>query len=160
MFLQVNLSSKEIREAYLDALNSHESGGTDWAIFTYEGGTNDLKAQGTGDGGLEELEEEFTDGWIQYAFMRVADPNVRRRFSLFTIDADILAEQYPEIRTDQSVWRWCPVAKKSCFIPTRVWRPVLKGPHVVTSVRNEVRLLPPSSSSPVLPLYLCKTAFQ
>ncbi|KAJ8090649.1 actin binding protein [Marasmius tenuissimus] len=58
----MNLYSTEISEAYLDVLNSHETGGTDWAIFTYEGGTNDLKVQGTGDRGLEELEEEFSDG--------------------------------------------------------------------------------------------------
>lgn len=36
--------------------------GIDWAIFAYEKGTNDLKVQSTGNGGLEELEEEFSDG--------------------------------------------------------------------------------------------------
>jgi len=61
--------------------------------LTYEKGSNDLKVQATGDGGLEELEEEFSDGRyvgqispssfdierplrIQYAFVRVKDPNV------------------------------------------------------------------------------------
>lgn len=90
---QVNLSSKEIANAYQDVIN----GELDWAIFTYEGGTNDLKVQSTGGGGLEDLEEEFSDGRcvfhtirfddpsqnlfdhslrIQYAFARVIDPNV------------------------------------------------------------------------------------
>lgn len=59
MSLQVNLSSQEIKQAYEDVVNAH---GIDWAIFTYEKGTNDLKVQATGDGGLEELEEEFSDG--------------------------------------------------------------------------------------------------
>lgn len=59
MSLQINLSSREIANAYQDVLNDR---GIDWAIFTYEGGTNDLKVQGTGNGGLEELEEEFSDG--------------------------------------------------------------------------------------------------
>jgi hypothetical protein len=59
MSLQVNLSSRDINDAYLNVLNSR---GIDWALFTYEGGTNDLKVQSTGDGGLEELEEEFSDG--------------------------------------------------------------------------------------------------
>lgn len=59
MSLQVNLSNKDINEAYLDVVNAQ---GIDWAIFTYEKGTNDLKVQATGDGGLEELEEEFSDG--------------------------------------------------------------------------------------------------
>ena len=30
---------------------------------------------GTGDGGLEELKDEFNGGHIQYAFARVVDPN-------------------------------------------------------------------------------------
>ena len=59
MSLQVNLSSKEIYDAYQKVLNAN---GIDWALFTYEGGTNDLKVQSSGDGGLEELEEEFYDG--------------------------------------------------------------------------------------------------
>jgi len=59
MSLQVNLSSKEIAKAYQDIINGN---GIDWAIFTYEGGANDLKVQATGDGGLGELEEEFSDG--------------------------------------------------------------------------------------------------
>lgn len=59
MSLQVNLSSKDIAQAYQDVVNAN---GIDWAIFTYEKGSNDLKLQATGDGGLEELEEEFSDG--------------------------------------------------------------------------------------------------
>jgi len=59
MSLQVNLSSPDILTAYQDVLNSR---GIDWAIFTYEKGSNDLKVQATGSGGLEELEEEFSDG--------------------------------------------------------------------------------------------------
>lgn len=59
MSLQVNLSSPDIAKAYNDVVNSR---GIDWAIFTYDKGSNDLKVQGTGDGGLEELEEEFSDG--------------------------------------------------------------------------------------------------
>lgn len=59
MSLQVNLSSRELTQAYQDVLNAR---GIDWALFTYEKGSNDLKVQSTGDGGLEELEEEFSDG--------------------------------------------------------------------------------------------------
>lgn len=59
MSLHVNLSSKDINDAYQDVVSAK---GIDWAIFTYEGGTNDLKVQATGNGGLEELEEEFSDG--------------------------------------------------------------------------------------------------
>jgi hypothetical protein len=59
MSLQVNLSSKEINQAYQDVVNANN---IDWLILTYEKGSNDLKVQATGDGGLEELEEEFSDG--------------------------------------------------------------------------------------------------
>ena len=62
MSLQVNLSSRELTQAYQAVLNGQA---TNWALFTYEKGTNDLKLQGTGSGGLEELEEEFSDGrWV------------------------------------------------------------------------------------------------
>jgi hypothetical protein len=59
MSLQVNLSSKDINDAYQDVVNAN---GIDWAVFTYEKGSNDLRVQATGNGGLEELEEEFSDG--------------------------------------------------------------------------------------------------
>jgi hypothetical protein len=59
MSLHVNLSSKDIAQAYQDVVNAR---GIDWALFTYDKGTNDLKVQSTGDGGLEELVEEFSDG--------------------------------------------------------------------------------------------------
>jgi hypothetical protein len=59
MSLQVNISSKEILTAYQAILNGET---TNWALFTYDKGSNDLKLQSSGDGGLEELEEEFSDG--------------------------------------------------------------------------------------------------
>ena len=59
MSLQVNLSSREIYDTYQDVVNAKD---IDWAIFTYEKGSNDLRVQATGSGGLEELEEEFSDG--------------------------------------------------------------------------------------------------
>jgi len=59
MSLQVNLSSREIYDAYQDVVNARD---IDWALFTYEKGSNDLKVQTTGSGGLEELGEEFSDG--------------------------------------------------------------------------------------------------
>ena len=68
---QVNLSSKEIANAYQDVIN----GELDWAIFTYEGGTNDLKVQSTGGGGLEDLEEEFSDGRCVFNAIRFDDPS-------------------------------------------------------------------------------------
>lgn len=59
MSLQVNLSSRELNEAYENVIHAR---GIDWAIFTYDKGSNDLKVQSVGDGGLEELQDEFSDG--------------------------------------------------------------------------------------------------
>jgi drebrin-like protein len=59
MSLQVNLSSKEISDAYQKVVAGRE---IDWVIYTYDKGGNDLKVQATGNGGLNELEEEFSDG--------------------------------------------------------------------------------------------------
>ena len=63
MSLQVNLTGTDIAKAYQDVVNQN---GIDWALFTYEKGTNDLKLQSSGDGGLEELEDEFSDGRFVY----------------------------------------------------------------------------------------------
>jgi hypothetical protein len=68
MSLQVNLSSKEISQAYQDVVNANN---IDWLILTYEKGSNDLKVQATGDGGLEELEEEFSDGRYVFRSLKV-----------------------------------------------------------------------------------------
>lgn len=73
MSLQVNLSNRDLYTSYQDVLAGND---IDWTLFTYEKGSNDLKVQSTGNGGLEELEEEFSDGRIQYAFVRVKDSNV------------------------------------------------------------------------------------
>ena len=59
MSLQLNITGAELNQAYLDVLNDN---GINWALFAYEKGTNNLKLQETGNGGLEELQDEFSDG--------------------------------------------------------------------------------------------------
>ncbi|EGO22678.1 hypothetical protein SERLADRAFT_357378, partial [Serpula lacrymans var. lacrymans S7.9] len=124
MSLQVNLSSKELGEAYQNVVAGR---GIDWAIFTYEKGSNDLKVQATGSGGLDELEEEFSDGRIQYAFARVTDPN----------------SQLPKFVQIN----WCgdgvPEAKKGLFhTHSSAVARFLRGTHVVISARNESDVTP------------------
>ncbi|KAF8509383.1 hypothetical protein JB92DRAFT_2730358 [Gautieria morchelliformis] len=46
----------------------------DGMFLTYDKGSNDQKVQSQGSGGLEGLEEDFSDGRIQYAFVRVKIP--------------------------------------------------------------------------------------
>lgn len=44
---------------------------TNWALFSYEGQTNVLKVQETGEDGFAELAAELNSGKIQYGFVRV-----------------------------------------------------------------------------------------
>jgi len=159
MSLQVNLSSREINDAYQNVV---AGGGVDWAVFTYDKGTNDLKVQSTGDGGLEELQEEFSDGRsvscpaarliqselivsprIQYAFARVIDPNVRS-FRSASARVDLRYLFYSQSKLTKFVQiNWCgdgvPVAKKGLFHShsSAVAR-FFRGTHVVVNARNEV----------------------
>ncbi|KAG0296928.1 hypothetical protein BGZ97_004387 [Linnemannia gamsii] len=78
MSLQVNFTTHghDLKATYESILRpSHPKNSNNWAMFGYDKGTNDLKVLGQGDGGLEELEDEFMDGKIQYAFARIIDPN-------------------------------------------------------------------------------------
>lgn len=47
---------------------------TNWALYGYEGQTNQLKLVGKGDGGLTEVAEDLNSGSIMYAFCQVQDP--------------------------------------------------------------------------------------
>lgn len=59
--------------AYKEVIN--EKSKTDWALFGYEKQTNDLTFIEKGEGGLEELYDEFNSSKILYAFCSVRDPN-------------------------------------------------------------------------------------
>ncbi|XP_067879194.1 drebrin-like b isoform X2 [Heterodontus francisci] len=73
MALNLSRNGPALQAAYRDVVSDKIA--TDWALFTYEGNSNDLRVAGTGDGGLEELVEELNSGKVMYAFCRVKDPN-------------------------------------------------------------------------------------
>ncbi|XP_041065557.1 drebrin-like b isoform X2 [Carcharodon carcharias] len=73
MALNLSRNGPALQAAYRDVVNDKTA--TDWALFTYEGNSNDLRLAATGDGGLEELVEELNSGKVMYAFCRVKDPN-------------------------------------------------------------------------------------
>ncbi|KAI9535757.1 Transcription factor 7-like 1-A, partial [Dissostichus eleginoides] len=73
--MAVNLSRNgpALMEAYKQVVDGKED--TNWALFTYEGNSNDIRVAEKGDGGLEEMVEELNSGKVMYAFCRVQDPN-------------------------------------------------------------------------------------
>ncbi|XP_026100144.1 drebrin-like protein B isoform X5 [Carassius auratus] len=73
--MAVNLSKNgpALTAAYKEVVD--EKSETNWALFTYEGNTNDIRLAEKGEGGLEELVEELSSGKVMYAFCRVKDPN-------------------------------------------------------------------------------------
>ncbi|XP_067401909.1 drebrin-like protein isoform X3 [Emydura macquarii macquarii] len=73
MALNLSRNGPALQEAYGRVVAAGSP--TDWALFTYEGNSNDLRVAGTGDGGLEEMVEELNSGKVMYAFCRVKDPN-------------------------------------------------------------------------------------
>ncbi|KAJ4921052.1 hypothetical protein JOQ06_021769 [Pogonophryne albipinna] len=73
--MAVNLSRNgpALMEAYKQVLDGKVN--TNWALFTYEGNSNEIRLAEKGDGGLEEMVEELNSGKVMYAFCRVQDPN-------------------------------------------------------------------------------------
>ncbi|XP_030004272.1 drebrin-like a [Sphaeramia orbicularis] len=73
--MSVNLSKNgyELMAAYKDVVDGKSN--TNWALFTYEGNSNDIRLAEKGEGGLEEMVEELNSGKVMYAFCRVQDPN-------------------------------------------------------------------------------------
>ncbi|KAI8636889.1 hypothetical protein BD408DRAFT_425418 [Parasitella parasitica] len=75
MSFHVNFTTHgaKLKDAY-EAVVS-QTNDTNWLIYAYDKGTYDLRVQQTGDGGLEELNDEFSDGKVQFAYTKVIDPN-------------------------------------------------------------------------------------
>lgn len=98
---------------------------TDWALFGYEGQTNTLKLQGTGEDGLIELTEDFNPSKVQYAFLKVEDPKTSLpKFVLINWQG----ETVPGSRKGSSALHLRDVEK--FFV----------GHHVTMTVRNEDEL--------------------
>jgi hypothetical protein len=69
----VSFSNPALSPPYVEVLSG---GAADYVLYTLvaAGGVNTLALVTTGAGGLDELEEEFSDGKAMWAFVRVKDP--------------------------------------------------------------------------------------
>ncbi|CAB3259617.1 unnamed protein product [Arctia plantaginis] len=72
MAINLDKHKEALIAAWKDVLD--EKSETNWALFGYDGMTNDLKFVSKGDGGLMELIDDFNSGKIQYAFLKVDVP--------------------------------------------------------------------------------------
>ncbi|XP_043940331.1 drebrin-like protein isoform X2 [Protopterus annectens] len=127
--MAVNLSKNgaALQAAYKDVWD--EKSKTNWALFTYEGNTNDIRLAGSGDGGLEELVEELSSGKVMYAFCRVQDPNSG-------------LPKYVQINwTGEGV---SDLRKGTCANHVSTMTNFLKGAHVTINARAEEDVEPDS----------------
>ncbi|XP_020819417.1 drebrin-like protein isoform X1 [Phascolarctos cinereus] len=127
--MAVNLSRNgpALQEAYRQVVT--EKSPTDWALFTYEGNSNDIRVAGTGEGGLEEMVEELNSGKVMYAFCRVKDPNSG-------LPKFVLVNWTGEGVND--------VRKGACANHVSTMANFLKGAHVTINARAEEDVEPES----------------
>uniref|UniRef100_A0A8C9RP38 Drebrin n=1 Tax=Scleropages formosus TaxID=113540 RepID=A0A8C9RP38_SCLFO len=72
--MAVNLSKNRLSllTAYQDVIS--ETSDTDWALYTYEGDSNDLTLAASGEGGLQEVSATFDSSCIMYGFCSLKEP--------------------------------------------------------------------------------------
>ncbi|KAI4470367.1 cortactin and drebrin [Holotrichia oblita] len=72
MAINLNKYKDSLHAAWKDVLDDKSS--TNWALFGYEGQSNDLKVVSKGSDGIQEMIEDLNSGKIMYAFLKVEDP--------------------------------------------------------------------------------------
>nr|1X67_A Chain A, Drebrin-like protein [Homo sapiens] len=120
MAANLSRNGPALQEAYVRVVT--EKSPTDWALFTYEGNSNDIRVAGTGEGGLEEMVEELNSGKVMYAFCRVKDPNSG-------LPKFVLINWTGEGVND--------VRKGACASHVSTMASFLKGAHVTINARAE-----------------------
>ncbi|XP_029924199.1 drebrin isoform X2 [Myripristis murdjan] len=73
--MAVNLGKNRLAllTAYQDVID--ETSDTDWALYTYEGDSNDLSLAASGGGGLAEITVTFDNAMVMYGFCSLKDPS-------------------------------------------------------------------------------------
>lgn len=95
---------------------------TNWAVFGYEGQTNNLKVVGTGTSGLEEMIDHLSSSQIMYAFCRVIDTKT----------------SLPKCLLINWQGEGAPIVRKgTCANHIRDVEKLLKGAHITITARSE-----------------------
>lgn len=94
--MSVNLDKNrdQLVAAWRDVLDDRSA--TDWALFGYEPReSNALRVVASGDGGLEELNDELNTSNIMYCFVRVLDPKTSlTKYVLINWQVSRVSEQF------------------------------------------------------------------
>ncbi|SPP76361.1 drebrin-like protein isoform X1 [Drosophila guanche] len=120
MAISFEKNRSQIVAAWKDVLDDKSD--TNWSLFGYEGQTNELKLVASGDGGVEELTEDFNSGKIMYAFVRIEDPKTGLNKYLLI---NWQGEGAPVLR------------KGTCANHIRDVSNLLSGAHLTINARNE-----------------------
>lgn len=120
--MSINLTKN--KDALVAAWHSvvDDKSSTNWALFGYEGQTNNLKVVGTGNGGLEEMIDRLNSSHIMYAFCRVIDTKT----------------SLPKCLLINWQGEGAPIVRKgTCANHIRDIEKLLKGAHITITARSE-----------------------
>lgn len=120
--MSINLTKN--KDALVAAWRSvvDDKSSTNWALFGYEGQTNDLKVVGTGSGGLEEMIDRLNSSHIMYAFCKVIDTKT----------------SLPKCLLINWQGEGAPIVRKgTCANHIRDVEKLLKGAHITITARSE-----------------------
>ncbi|CAL7943214.1 unnamed protein product [Xylocopa violacea] len=120
--MSINLTKN--KDALVAAWQSvvDDKSSTNWAVFGYEGQTNNLKVVGTGDCGLEEMIDRLDSSHIMYAFCRVIDTKT----------------SLPKCLLINWQGEGAPIVRKgTCANHIRDVEKLLKGAHITVTARSE-----------------------
>ncbi|KAG7205403.1 hypothetical protein KM043_007397 [Ampulex compressa] len=120
MSINVTKNKDSLVEAWHSVVDDKSP--TNWAVFGYEGQTNNLKVVGTGNGGLEEMIDRLSSSHIMYAFCRVIDTKT----------------SLPKCLLINWQGEGAPIVRKgTCANHIRDVEKLLKGAHITITARSE-----------------------
>lgn len=120
--MSINLTKNKdaLVEAWHDVVDDKSS--TNWAVYGYEGQTNNLKVVARGAGGLEEMIDRLDSSLIMYAFCRVIDTKT----------------SLPKCLLINWQGEGAPIVRKgTCANHIRDVEKLLKGAHITITARSE-----------------------
>ncbi|KAH6611658.1 hypothetical protein C7974DRAFT_446202 [Boeremia exigua] len=160
--LNTSTNGPNITRSYQNVVNTPPPSGSQaqsptygqWAVFAvtaplvsafqHDGGKESvLKVQSTGEGELLDLIDEFSDGRIQFAFVKVKDPNSSLPKNVLIAWVRMVHALCAPLLTKTSAAKACPSAPRATLAATLgVVSKLLHGYHVQVTARSDADLTP------------------